>query len=272
MLGYGNGDEATIISFGEDTGDKHATTYFRSIFSLDDPDSITRLTLQLDRDDGAVVYLNGVEVTRSNMPGGTVSYTTLAATCGSEISDIDIDPNQLLNGVNTLAVEVHQCSTQSSDVRFDLALTGFSSTLPPGSGSEYYVSPDGSPNGDGSWGDPWDLQTALDHPSAVNPGDMIWMRGGTYQGQYTSRLKGAVNNPVTLRQYPGERATIDASGKALTISDSYWANYWGFEITSSTNPREIIEGPGSGDGIRINQGENSHHIRFINLIIHDNVG
>ena len=32
------------------------------------------------RDDGAVVYLNGTEVFRSNMPTGTITYTTLAST------------------------------------------------------------------------------------------------------------------------------------------------------------------------------------------------
>ena len=37
------------------------------------------LTLRLLRDDGAVVYLNGTEVVRSNMPTGTIAYTTRAS-------------------------------------------------------------------------------------------------------------------------------------------------------------------------------------------------
>ncbi len=46
--------------------------------------------------------------------------------------------------------------------------------------TDYYVAPNGSPSGNGSINNPWDLQTALDQPAAVQPGDTIWLRGGTY--------------------------------------------------------------------------------------------
>ncbi|MDQ2980376.1 MAG: hypothetical protein M3R62_14285, partial [Acidobacteriota bacterium] len=47
----------------------------------------------------------------------------------------------------------------------------------------YYVAPSGRPTGDGSIGNPWDLQTALNKP--IPPGSTIWLAGGTYRGQYT---------------------------------------------------------------------------------------
>ncbi len=53
---------------------------------------------------------------------------------------------------------------------------------------------------------PWQLQTALNHPSAVHPGDTIWLRGGTYDGTFASRLNGTPSQPIIVRQYPGERA------------------------------------------------------------------
>src|SRR5437016_11122256 len=57
--------------------------------------------------------------------------------------------------------------------------------------TDFYVSPNGSANGNGSINSPWDLQTALLQPAAVRPGDVIWMRGGTYAGNYYSGLNGS---------------------------------------------------------------------------------
>jgi hypothetical protein len=75
---------------------------------------------------------------------------------------------------------------------------------PPPSANAFYVSPNGSPNGNGSLSNPWDLHTALNQPSSVTQGKTIYMRGGTYRGKFISNLVGA-----TLRSYPGEWAKID---------------------------------------------------------------
>ncbi len=72
-------------------------------------------------------------------------------------------------------------------------------------------SPNGSPSGNGSINSPWDLQTALNQPSTVHPGDTIWLRGGTYVGHFTSNLNGTSSSPIIVRQYAGERATIDGN-------------------------------------------------------------
>jgi len=79
QLGYGDGGESTLVDFGGDAGDKHITTYFRREFDATDVADVSELTLRLLRDDGAVVYLNGQEVARSNMPGGAVGSATRAA-------------------------------------------------------------------------------------------------------------------------------------------------------------------------------------------------
>ena len=54
------------------------TTYFRHEFNLDSLDGIEGMKLSLNRDDGAVVYLNGVEILRSNMPEGSITFSTLS--------------------------------------------------------------------------------------------------------------------------------------------------------------------------------------------------
>ena len=130
QLGYGDGDEVTVVSYGGDAGNKHITTYFRHTFTVADPWQIGQLSLGLVRDDGAVVYLNGQEVARSNMPTTAIDYQTGAASTvggGEEdtFHEYTVDPAGLLvEGENTLAVEVHQTSPTSSDMSFDLELTG----------------------------------------------------------------------------------------------------------------------------------------------------
>src|SRR2546430_1201491 len=47
--------------------------------------------------------------------------------------------------------------------------------------TEFYVSPTGTASGNGSASNPWDLQTALNQPSSVQPGDTIWLRGGVHR-------------------------------------------------------------------------------------------
>ena len=133
QLGYGDGDEATVVGFGPDSSNKFITTYFRRAFSVTNAAAFNALTLRLVRDDGAVVYLNGVEVWRTNMPAGTVGFTTpaSAAIAGADESTFlqtTLSPSLLVNGTNVLAVEIHQSSGTSSDISFDLQLIGSDSS------------------------------------------------------------------------------------------------------------------------------------------------
>ena len=130
-LGYGDGDEATVVGYGPNSSAKYITTYLRHAFDAD-PASIGSLTLHLQRDDGAVVYLNGTEVFRSNMPAGAVSYVTpaLSAVAGADeraFVTAGVNPGLLVAGTNVLAVELHQASGTSSDISFDLQLLASSS-------------------------------------------------------------------------------------------------------------------------------------------------
>ncbi len=90
----------------------------------------------------------------------------------------------------------------------------------------------------------------------MQPGDTVWLRGGTYHASnLTATLTGSSSAPIIVRQYPGERATIDGN---LNLQGAYtW--YWGFEIMSSIlHPDDIhcfnVYGPG---------------LKLINLVVHD---
>jgi hypothetical protein len=136
-------------------------------------------------------------------------------------------------------------------------------TTPP---RAFYVSPAGRSDGDGTAQRPWDLATAFAHPASVEPGDTIWLRGGTYRGAFLSRIVGAPSAPIVVRQYPGERASIDGD---LRIRGGHtW--YWGFERLVS-DPARITSQPGSAptDIPARTIGVYGPDIKLINLIIHD---
>ena len=146
------------------------------------------------------------------------------------------------------------------------------------SGTDFYVSPTGQSDNAGTITDPWNLQHALTLGQGVQPGDTIWLRGGTYSGTFVSYLNGTAASPIVIRQYPGERATLDGGSSAgtavLAIRGSYtW--FWGFEIMSSDPTRQSSQSGSNpsdihrGDGVQIWQTGNHAGFKFINLVVHD---
>ena len=128
-LGYGDPWIRTAVDSGDNPQKRHRTTYFRRSFSVPVDQRFTRVELSLMRDDGAVLYLNGREIARSNMYAGTVDFRTDASgSIGNEdehrFTDIPVNPADLLPGDNILAVEIHQKGDASTDLGFDLGLVG----------------------------------------------------------------------------------------------------------------------------------------------------
>ena len=126
-LGYGEGDEATVVSFGPDAADKYLTTWFRHSFELEDGPAITSATLRVVRDDGIVAYLNGTEVFRDNVPEGAILPSTpaLAAVSGADEFtwlSAPVPVGLFTSGENVLAAEVHQVNGTSSDLSFNAEL------------------------------------------------------------------------------------------------------------------------------------------------------
>ena len=122
-FGYGDGDDAT--EFG-DMQNNYRSIFVRHTFNIN-PAGITQLTVGIDFDDGCVLYLNGTEVARLNMPGGVIDHLTFASN-GREASRgggadtpqerqfVAIDPALLVNGDNVFAVSGHNSSVGSSDL------------------------------------------------------------------------------------------------------------------------------------------------------------
>ena len=127
QLGFGDSDEVTVVNGGSSSS-RNPTTYFRRELLITNLALVTNLAVRVLRDDGAVVHLNGNEIFRSAMPAGTISYGTFASSTASGSDETTnfyataVNPELLVEGVNTLAVEIHQADLTSSDLSFDLEL------------------------------------------------------------------------------------------------------------------------------------------------------
>ncbi len=127
-LGYNYPGANTIVEYGPDAANKYITYWFRKQFRIDKASDWSNLQIELLRDDGAIVWLNGQEIIRSNMAAGS-DYRSTAET-GVDASDesryflYELSSNLLKDGQNTISVEIHQISKTSSDLGFDLALSG----------------------------------------------------------------------------------------------------------------------------------------------------
>ena len=101
-LGFTEGDEATLIQSGA------TTYYFRHTFSVADLGDISALTVNLKRDDGAIVYLNGTEVARDGLAAGTIGagdYASNASDDGNNFHPFTVDASLLLAGDATPTTE-----------------------------------------------------------------------------------------------------------------------------------------------------------------------
>lgn len=237
-LGYAGSTKpqpTTVIGYGPDDRNKYITTYFRKEFDVSDASAIRGLTATLIRDDGAVVYLNGEEVFRTNMPSGAILYTTRAS---SNVADqreeysFAIDPSLLVNGANVLAVEVHQDSVTSSDLYFDLDLKG-EAAGPPAIGNDqgllaqYYTG-----NSDFSFGElkSTTVDTQINF-SNLDPILQTWTGG---QDHANVRWTGQILVPETgdytfyMTGDNGFKVWIDDQ-----VVIDHWVNDWDVEQTSA---------------------------------------
>lgn len=128
-LGYGVFPLTTTVSYGPDPLARYPTTWFRTTFDVADPTAFEALSLHLRRDDGAAVYVNGVEVHRSNLAVGATAQSY--ASTGVYGVDQDtyepaiVPPGVVVSGTNTVAVELHNQSATSADLVLDLGISGW---------------------------------------------------------------------------------------------------------------------------------------------------
>ena len=123
---------------------RFATTYFRKTFTVANANQITAGTIHIRYDDAAAVYINGTEVARTAGLAADPAFDFYAAAVNNENAEADyaIPPSALVNGTNTIAVEIHQRDPTSSDISFNLSLIVSRTSVP----APYFVTGSGVKN------------------------------------------------------------------------------------------------------------------------------
>lgn len=171
QLGWGANGEVTLVRSNRADNSRIITTYFRKAFVLSNTAPFSNYVVNVVRDDGAVVYVNGSEVFRSNMPTGAVSSATLATLAVGSADEKAVyggivNPSLVVNGTNVIAVEIHQQATNAAtDMSFDLSLLSVNGNadlkaIAPGGGGDFVLSYP-------SWATGFSLEMAPSVPSAA---------------------------------------------------------------------------------------------------------
>ncbi len=122
--------ENTTAGGGGAAGARYPTLYFRKTISIANPAIYAGFQIRAKFDDGIVIWVNGVEAFRNNIAANP-AYATLAtaaiANNGADIYTAVISSAMFNSGNNIIAVEIHQNALTSSDLFFDMELTGLTS-------------------------------------------------------------------------------------------------------------------------------------------------
>ena len=119
-LGYGMTGVKTTVSYGPNVSSKYPTTYFRKTIKLEStPTRSDIFLLNYQIDDGFVVYVNGREAGRFQMPSGNITFNSFASSyAGDEplTGTIEISSSLFKSGDNVIAVEIHNNKADSRDI------------------------------------------------------------------------------------------------------------------------------------------------------------
>ena len=244
-LGYGDGDEVTVVQSGPAV--HYITTWFRRTFTVTNAAQISALTARMIRDDGVVVYLNGTEIWRNNLPGVSDATTLALSSISGATESVQItkalNAANLVEGTNILAVEIHQVLTDSSDISFNFELNAER----PG------AAPDPDTDGDGMR-DSWEIANDFAYWSAADAladadGDDtsnvtefrlgLAPRDGAQSFRATATTTGG-NITLTWPSAAGITFTVE---RATTISPADWQS---IATITATGPTATYTGPSSG--------------------------
>ena len=130
VLGFGSNDVTTNIDKPAPTTNRPVSAQFRRSFDVADPNALSSVSLTVRADDSVVVYVNGTEVGRSNLPSGTLtqySYAltgTRTATAAANPVTFTVPKSLLVAGTNVVAASVHLGWRATPDVSFELSMSG----------------------------------------------------------------------------------------------------------------------------------------------------
>jgi len=222
------------------------TYYFETDFEFaGNPDDVVNLQVNHIIDDGAVFYINGVEVYRFNMDSGDVNSSTLANPgVGDAVysGPINIPVGALVNGTNLFSVEVHQVGTTSTDIVFGTMLQAMEEIEPATPRAAFTES-------DEEWIElrndslstvdltGWKLEGGIEYE--FPPGTKMWPK--TY-------LVVAKDSSVLAEKYPTADVLGDFSGRLANEGDSVILKDENGNVADSVSYFDGKPWPGYADG------------------------
>lgn len=183
-MGFNSSQTTTIPNNG-------ITSYFVKTVSVTSPLLYSGFTFNYKYDDALVIYVNGVEIKRVNLPGGTIAYNTVASANANTTGTVTIPASNFTAGNNIIAVELHQRTSGNTDALFDLSITG-NALATYNSSSANLILPAGTNNIRFArlyWGGRIDKSAVTATPDTLQK---ILIRKGTL-GAYTPALTPASN-------------------------------------------------------------------------------
>ena len=138
-LGFGASPPLRSTAIPEDAtaggggvvGARYPTMYFRKTVNIANPSSYVGFKISAKFDDAIIVWVNGVEAYRNNITASPALYASLATAAitnnGADVFSTTIASSFFVAGNNIIAVEIHQAAVSSSDLFFDMELTGLTS-------------------------------------------------------------------------------------------------------------------------------------------------
>ena len=114
-IGYGESDLGTELT---DMRNGYVSVFARTTFEMPELDENQRLVLEMDYDDGYVLYVDGVEVVRDNLDGFPPSITQEAMSNREkgEVETVDLTDRNFGAGTHVLAVQIHNRLINSTDL------------------------------------------------------------------------------------------------------------------------------------------------------------
>ncbi len=181
-------------------------SYFRLGFNSQFSPGGLRLDLTHVMDDGGVIYLNGAEVLRFNMPTGAITYQTVASSTIEPSLRIltNIPVSMIRQGSNVIAVELHQVQSVDQDKVFGLQLDA--------SIQSYAIGPIAITGG------PDDQRVVEGAPATFK---VVQAGGATFQWQQTNNINGWTNIVgATNDSYRIASASLSMNGARFRVAIS----------------------------------------------------
>ena len=199
-LGYGLTNIATVIGYGGNPSNRYVTTYFRREFTLDAvPMTITG---RMMRTHGAILYLNGAEIARQNMPAGAVGAADKASgiVTGSSATNyfgFVIAASNVVVGRNLFTAELHLAAVTNTTAGFAVELSSVNPTIP----ATNAVNPSAlTPDGGAQSGDRPGVSVTLVNAGNVTATCLVLIRDAATGAVLGSQAVGPL--------IPGETATV----------------------------------------------------------------